>query len=346
MKLSVLSSIESENTEFRDFAEQSDYFFQIGNLADRLNYSTLFLFKNAMNKKNLVIDPLLLQASLAPNVTNLRLGVGFAPLSFLDPIALAESCATLDVMSKGRLTIAIDEGVRLRENLAINLGSLQQERQNRENRDLLRMALRGERFTTRSGHRRTTNIQISVSPVQRPHPPIYTAVYDKQAAADAGASGFRIFLAPLAALRSESHVAEITASYRKEQRKAGIEGSDDDIIAFCLCHASDDNRKALEAGRAAFGRHALVRPNWVCRSFDEALEYSYFLVGGPTVLARKLAGLGKIGVGHIALMPTFGGLSMASTLDSMQVMADVVSSLRDPHDARPVDVSNPSNRIA
>jgi len=325
MNLSVLASLEDENSNLSDFSEQSNYFTSIGLLAEDLNFSTIFLFKNSTNKKNLVSDPLLLQAGLAPIAKRLRLGVGFAPLSFLDPITLAETCATLDVMSQGRLTIAVDEGARLRTHASINLNALPIDRQHKENRELLRTALRGERFNAGSANRRATNLQISVRPLQFPHPPIFAAIYDKDSAAEAGASGFQIFLAPLAALRSKDDVATIVGAYRAAQSAAGFSPDPDDIIAFCISVAAPDHQHAVEKGRSAFGRHALVRPNWICRNFDEAMDHDYFLVGGPTVLARKMRAMRDVGVNHLALMPTFGGLGAEQSMMTMRVMADVAA---------------------
>lgn len=322
MKLSVLASIEDENTNFNSFPDQSDYFFRVGEFAEKSGFSTIFLFKNSANRRNLITDPLLLQAALAPTVKTLRLGVGFAPFSFLDPMALADACATLDVVSHGRMTIAIDEGVRLRPDKAINLDSLQQDRQNRENRELLRTALRGDRFTTRGANRRASNIQVAVQPLQTPHPPIYTAVYDKHSAREAGAAGFRIFLSPLAALRSIEEVEAIVKAFRTGQKKADLAADQDDVIAFCLSHAGSDNKRTLDAARTAFNLHALVRPTWICRNFDEAMGLDYFLIGGPTLLARKLQRLSEIGVNHVALIPTFGGLGIDVVLDTMQIMKE------------------------
>ena len=324
MKLSILASIEDENINFSNFADQSDCFFRIGEFADQIDFSTIFLFKNAANRKNLITDPLLLQAALAPRVKSLRLGVGFAPFSYLDPVALADSCATLDVVSNGRMTIALDEGMRVREDLAINLDSLQNDRQNRENLELLRIALRGERFTARSTNRRTSNLKVAVKPVQVPHPPIYTAVYDKRSASEAGATGFRIFLSPLAALRSIDAIEKLVRSYRAGQAKAKLDPTDEDIIAFCLSHAGSDNKRVLDSARVAFNRHVLARPNWVCRNFEDALGLDYFLVGCPTIIARKLQRLSQIGVNHVALMPAFGGLDIESILQTMRVMKDAI----------------------
>jgi len=329
MKLSVLASIDDENAGFSTFSEQSGFFLRVGRHADSLGYSTIFLFKNSATKKNAIGDPLLLQATLAPAVQSLRLGVGFAPFSFLDPMSLADSCATLDVVSGGRVTIAIDDGVRLRKQDAINLDLPHQDRQTRENRDFLRNALRGERFSSRSVNRRATNLQISVRPLQTPHPPIYVAVYDRAAAEEAGSAGYRMFLSPLAGVSDMGAVSALVDGFRLGQKKAGLTQGEDDIVAFCLAHADADHNRAVDTAHAAFNRHALVRPTWVCRNFETAMGLSYFLVGGPTILQRKLRQMSDIGINHISLIPTFGGLTIESTLDTMQIMADTIAGRAD-----------------
>lgn len=325
MKLSILSSIENDSADAQSFAEQSAGFLRLGTLVDSLGYSTLFVFKNSANRKNLVSDPLLLQAALATRVGSLRLGVGFAPLSYYDPIALAENCATLDVLSDGRLTIAVDDGALMKENQAIDLSLIQQENRVRENRELLRLALTGRRFSAVGTNRRMSNLQIAIQPRQAPHPPIHMAVYDRQTARMAGASGFRIFIAPLAALHSPTDVSGIVEAYRDAQKIAGETAQEDDIIAFCLAHSADDDRHAMESGRRAFHAHALVRPNWVCRNFEEAAELDYFLVGGPGRVGEKLARLEAVGIRHIALMPSFGGLTLEDVFRSAHLFAGIVA---------------------
>ncbi|MEM1047152.1 MAG: LLM class flavin-dependent oxidoreductase [Pseudomonadota bacterium] len=325
MKLSILSSIENDSADAQSFAEQSSGFLRLGTLASALGYSTLFVFKNSANRKNLVSDPLLLQAAMATQVGSLRLGVGFAPLSYFDPIALAENCATLDVLSGGRLTVAVDDGAMMKENQAIDLSLIQQENRVRENRELLRMALTGRRFSAVGTNRRMSNLQIAIQPRQTPHPPIHMAVYDRQSARMAGSSGFRIFIAPLAALQSPSDVSGIVEAYRDAQELAGATARDDDIIAFCLAHSADDDRHAMESGRRAFHAHALVRPNWVCRSFDDAVDLDYFLVGGPARIREKFARLEATGIHHVALMPSFGGLTLEDVFRSARLFAGVVA---------------------
>lgn len=324
MKLSVLSSLDQASGHAGGFQEHLDFFYKIGRTADRLGYSTLFLFRNRLNDSNLVTDPLLLQAAIASEVTGLRLGVGYAPLSYLDPVALAENCATLDVLSGGRLSIAVDEGMPIRGTQPISPRMAEHRKSVGDNGELLRTALRGERFCAEGASRRATNLQIPVRPLQAPHPPIYTAVYDRRTAADAGRRGFRMFIAPHAALSSSDELAVVVRAYRTARRSAGLPPEEDDVVVFCLAHAQDDHGQAVAAARGAFHRHAILRPTWVCRNFDRALRESHVLVGGPAALADKLARLAHIGISHVALMPTFGGVAAAAALETLRVARQVV----------------------
>ena len=117
-------------------------------------------------------------------------------------------------------------------------------------------------------------------------------------------------------------ISEIIKAYRLAQEKAKLVQHDDDILAFCLAHADTDNSRAVDRAHIAFNRHALVRPNWVCRAFDEAMDLSYFLVGGPAALSLRLTRLSEIGLKHVALMPTFGGLSIDQVLETMRIAND------------------------
>lgn len=322
MKLSALASLDSNPSHIVNFADHLAYFYRMAETAERLGYTTLFLFRNLFNPHNSVTDPLMLHAALARSVSSLRLGAGFAPFPHFDPVALAETCATLDGICQGRLTIAIDEGVPPRGSHAINLNRTGDGRRNATNRELFRMALRGERFSASGTLRRTSNVRIAVPPVQAPHPPIHVAVYDRQAAAQAGSDGFGIFIAPLAAVHSTGELEHIIAAYRSARTRAGHQDGEDDVIVFCLCHAQDEVRGGTVAeALPAFQNHAKQRPHWLCRTYDQASRESYVLFGDRPALAGKLDALDRIGVRHVAIMPTFGGIPAESALRTMAVMA-------------------------
>ena len=324
MRLSVLSSLDQENLLESGFESHLQSMTRIAQQADGLGYSTLFLFRNAMNPNNLVTDPLMLQSYIAASVRTLRLGVGIAPLSVMDPVILAERCATLDAVSGGRVTIAVDEGHLARDLKPISLERSQAASAYKDNYELFRTALRGERFSAEGTHRRATNLKISVRPVQAPHPPVHIAVYSPGTAREAGLRGFKMFFAPLAAAGSTTETAAIVKAFRDGQQEAGIEPAADDVIAFCLGHIQTDHARAIATGRDCFQRHALIRPHWLCRDFSAAIGESYILIGSPSAVREKMSRLSRIGIDHIALMPTFGSIPVESVLETMRLATEAL----------------------
>ena len=79
-------------------------------LADRLGFDAIVVNEHHNTVYSMMATPNLIAAALVPQVKNARICVWGTPPNFMLPNRLAEEYAILDVMSKGRLEIALPLG--------------------------------------------------------------------------------------------------------------------------------------------------------------------------------------------------------------------------------------------
>lgn len=71
--------------------------------------------------KSAFVQPIPLAGYLAAATSRVRIGFGVLVAPLLNPIALAEELASLDVLSRGRLTVGLGAGYRKRDNAAFGV---------------------------------------------------------------------------------------------------------------------------------------------------------------------------------------------------------------------------------
>src|SRR5574340_20179 len=91
-------------------------------LADRLGFHGVWLTEHHfMPGYSHSSKPELVLAALARRTSRLRLGLGVIPLPYHHPVHVAESIATLDLLSEGRLEVGIGRGFSPREYAAFGV---------------------------------------------------------------------------------------------------------------------------------------------------------------------------------------------------------------------------------
>jgi len=120
-------------------------------------------------------DPVVMLAHLAACTHTLRLGTSVIVLPYHNPLALAKTFATLDVVSGGRMFLGVGAGWWEAEFRALGLGAQFPQRGARTDEGLriLRRLWSGERAEFAGEFHRFEEIEFSPLPVQRPGPPIW-----------------------------------------------------------------------------------------------------------------------------------------------------------------------------
>jgi alkanesulfonate monooxygenase SsuD/methylene tetrahydromethanopterin reductase-like flavin-dependent oxidoreductase (luciferase family) len=133
-------------------------------------------------------SPNLFLAALSQRTTSMRIGALVHVLPSYEPLRLAEEIATLDQLTHGRLDVGVGSGVNPHELAYFGVDGAQAKPLYAETLDVVLRALATGRMTHTGTLLRDYDVELSVGPVQRPHPPLWYASSNTASAEWAGAN--------------------------------------------------------------------------------------------------------------------------------------------------------------
>jgi alkanesulfonate monooxygenase SsuD/methylene tetrahydromethanopterin reductase-like flavin-dependent oxidoreductase (luciferase family) len=133
-------------------------------------------------------SPGLFLAALSQRTTTLRMGALVHVLPMYEPLRLAEEIATLDQLTHGRLDVGVGSGVSPYELAYFGVDPAQARPVFAETLKVVTEALATGRMRHKGTLLRDYDAELSVTPVQRPHPPLWYASNSVSTAEWAGAN--------------------------------------------------------------------------------------------------------------------------------------------------------------
>ena len=134
-------------------------------------------------------SPNLFLAALSQRTAVMRIGALVHVLPAYDPLRLAEEIAVLDQLTGGRLDVGVGSGVSPYELGYFGIEAGQARARYAETLQAVTAALTTGRMRHAGTLLRDYDVELSVGPVQRPHPPLWYASSNTATAAWAGANG-------------------------------------------------------------------------------------------------------------------------------------------------------------
>ncbi len=133
-------------------------------------------------------SPALFLAALSQRTTTMRIGTLVYVLPAYEPLRLAEEIATLDQLTHGRLDVGVGSGVSPYELAYFGIDAAEARDRYAETLTAVTGALATGRLTHRGVLLRDYDVELSVGPVQRPHPPLWYASSNTRSAEWAAAN--------------------------------------------------------------------------------------------------------------------------------------------------------------
>lgn len=166
-------------------------------LADRLGFHGVWLVEHhLMQGYSHLSKPDLVLAALAQRTSRLRLGLGVIPLPFHHPLHVAERIGTLDLLCGGRLEVGIGRGFSPDEYRAFGVDMAHSRELVDESLTILRAAAGGTPFDHHGRHFHLQGVTVSPRPLQRPHPPLWTAAVSPDTFEWAASEGLGVLAGP------------------------------------------------------------------------------------------------------------------------------------------------------
>lgn len=131
--------------------------------------------------KSAFVQPVPLAGHLAAATSRVRIGFGVLLAPLLNPVALAEDLASLDVLSRGRLTVGIGAGYRKRETAAFGVAWEDRLRRLREYVPILRALWNGETVDIQGSWGEVPGASLPLRPVQAGGPPLWIGAFAEPA---------------------------------------------------------------------------------------------------------------------------------------------------------------------
>lgn len=120
-----------------------------------------------------VLESVTTVAYAAGITQRLRLGIAVLLINQRNPVELAKSLSSLDVLSNGRLIVGVGLGASTRHYPAYGLAPEGRVARFRENLELMKRLWTEDRVTLQGRFSQLDNIPMEPKPVQKPHPPIW-----------------------------------------------------------------------------------------------------------------------------------------------------------------------------
>jgi probable F420-dependent oxidoreductase len=157
--------------------------------AERCGFDAFFLTEHHQEPAGYFPSPLPLVAAIAARTSTIRLGTGIIILPLYHPVRLAEDCAVIDIISRGRLVLGVGQGYQEGDFAAYGLKVSDRVSLFEEGIEILRRAWTEEKVYFVGKRHTLTNVAVTPKPVQKPHVPIWVAALGDEPMKRAGRLG-------------------------------------------------------------------------------------------------------------------------------------------------------------
>jgi alkanesulfonate monooxygenase SsuD/methylene tetrahydromethanopterin reductase-like flavin-dependent oxidoreductase (luciferase family) len=315
---------DSQPDRFREHVEQV-------RLARAVGFDSVWAGQHYLAEPFTYFQPVPTLARVAAEAEGMRLGTGVLLLPLHQPVEVAETLATLDVISGGRFVFGVGLGYRDAENQAMGLDPRQRVGRLVEGLALIERLWTGEPVSWKGSHFQLENVRISMPPVQRPRPPIWMA-----ANADAGIKRAAT-LADAWLMNPHSTLAtlerQLALFHRTRQALGRPRAAEIPVIKECLVAATRDGalaaaRPFLESKYQAYQRWEQDKALPPGESFAldfEALARDRFLIGDPESVADEIRRLqARLGATATIFRVQWPGLAQDAALQTIRLLGERV----------------------
>ena len=186
--------------------------------ASRMGFAWVSIGQNWLSHPTVWPQPLPMLARLAPETGTMRLKTSVLLLPILNPVEVAESVATLDHITHGRLDVGVAIGYRELELGVADLARADRVPKLEESLALMKSLWRGEDVTFKGRYTRVEGGRLGFTPYQTPYPPLEMGAQSEGATRRAARLTDGVFFGPQLGW---ADVARFGAMFREERAAVG-----------------------------------------------------------------------------------------------------------------------------
>ncbi len=191
MKLGIYSSI-ADPPRGDNLDRCVDEVIAEAQLAEQAGFDSCFFGEHHQDKDGFLPSPLIVATAVASQTRTLRVGTSVILLPLHHPVQVAEDVITLDIVSKGRVTLGVGLGYQPADFQAFGVPMEERVSRLEEGVEVIRRCWKGEPFSFHGQHYHMEGLRVRPAPFQKPSPPLWIGASTKRGARRAGelADGF------------------------------------------------------------------------------------------------------------------------------------------------------------
>jgi alkanesulfonate monooxygenase SsuD/methylene tetrahydromethanopterin reductase-like flavin-dependent oxidoreductase (luciferase family) len=313
----------------RDMVSALDEQYAMVRMARDRGWDSVFTGQHYLNEgNNQQLQSVPFLARLAAEAGELTLGLGVLLLNLHNPVYVAETVATLDVICRGNFVFGVGLGYREVEFDAFAVPKGTRLRRFEECLSLVQRLWTEDEVTFESDVCKLNKVRMNIRPVQKPRPPIWYAANNDNAVKRSASQGDAWFINPHATVATLKRQMKL---YRAELKRLGKPHPEVLPCAkeiFC----AKDRRTAIElagpclagkyAAYAAWGQDKVMPKGESFQQPFEQLLQDRFVLGSPEECYEQLLPMiQQLGVNHLLFRTQWAGLPLSSALSSMRLIS-------------------------
>jgi alkanesulfonate monooxygenase SsuD/methylene tetrahydromethanopterin reductase-like flavin-dependent oxidoreductase (luciferase family) len=269
-------------------------------------------------------QPIPMLARLAPETGALRLKTSMLLLPLLNAVDVAESVATLDHITHGRLDLGVAIGYRERELEAAGLARSDRVRKLEESLALMKRLWSGEEVTFEGRYAKVTAGRLGLLPHQRPHPPLEMGAQSVGATRRAARLVDAVFFGPQVAWADIKRLVDVYREARAPLGSPGVAYASRSLIV------GDSKEAARAAARAYLERTFAMYRSWAMQEpamvplqlgFEASLD-EWTINGDPGECLETIARARAMGVDGIGLTIYSLPRAASARIEYLQMIAE------------------------
>ena len=150
--------------------------------AETIGYDDVWLTEHHFCADGHAPSILPLAAAVAVTTQRIRIGTGVLLLPLHDAVRVAEDCATIDILSRGRFELGVGIGYRPQEFAGLGLTLADRAGRTDEGLEIICRLWGGETVDYAGKHYQIAGAKLSPPPIQRPRPPLWVGGFAPAAA--------------------------------------------------------------------------------------------------------------------------------------------------------------------
>src|SRR5437016_1160018 len=313
-------------------------------LADELGFDVVWLAEHHFSQYGICPSLAPLAGAIAATTRRVRIGTAVVIAPFEHPLRIAEEWAEIDILSGGRLEFGLGRGYQPSEFRGLGVSMEATRERFDESLEIVRLAWTTERLTFAGKHYRVDDVRVLPKPIQKPHPPLWTAAVSPDTYTLAARRGLKILTSP--SFTPWDILRKNFDAYRAAWREAQGTDAGGDIAMNKIVHVADTSKQARDDLReptrwffrtqadliadpagvppAQYKFYRRVRENLMSLSEDKALEQAA-ICGDPEEVADKIRQHHEA-LGVTYLMGSFnrGGVPHDRIVKSMRLFGEKV----------------------